>query len=348
MAHHRKTPRKNPSAAAPSSLLATPQQSASPAPESADLREERKPSAGGGKSSAAAQQNLKTGRDIATSLAPGLYVTATPIGNASDITLRALNVLKQCDAIVAEDTRVTSRLLAIHGISRPLLVYNDHNAPSIRPKLLEKLKDGARLALVSDAGSPLVSDPGHKLVKAALAAGINVHPIPGPSAVLAALTVSGLPSEKFFFAGFLPAKSGERRTALETFRAIPATVIFFESPQRLPETLTDMADILGERDAVVARELTKLHEEVRRGTLPDLAIFYRDAEPPKGELTLLVAPPAEQMADLRRIDTLLAQILPFMPVKPASALVADLTGAARRSVYDRALVLKGQDKDAGD
>jgi len=285
--------------------------------------------------------NAKSRSDIATSLAPGLYVTATPIGNASDITLRALNVLKHCDAIVAEDTRVTSRLLAIHGISRPLLVYNDHNGQAMRPKLLERLKEGARLALVSDAGTPLVSDPGHKLVKAALADGIAVHPLPGASAVLTALIVSGLPSEKFFFAGFLPAKSAERRTALEAFRATPATLIFFDSAQRLSETLADMADILGEREAAIARELTKLHEEIRRGLLPDLAIFYRDSPTPKGEITLVVGPPAESPPDTQRIDSILAQILPFMPLKPASALVADLTGASRRTVYNRALALKG-------
>jgi len=309
--------------------------------ESNEPSQDRKPSAPDGKSSAEARVNAKSRSDIATSLAPGLYVTATPIGNASDITLRALSVLKHCDAIVAEDTRVTSRLLAIHGISRPLLVYNDHNGQAMRPKLLERLKEGARLALVSDAGTPLVSDPGHKLVKAALADGIAVHPLPGPSAVLTALIVSGLPSEKFFFAGFLPAKSAERRTALEAFRATPATLIFFDSAQRLSETLADMADILGEREAAIARELTKLHEEIRRGSLPDLAIFYRDSPPPKGEITLVVGPPAESRPDTQQIDSILAQILPFMPLKPASALVADLTGASRRAVYNRALALKG-------
>ncbi len=295
----------------------------------------------GGKSFHAPHAKVQT-------LAPGLYITATPIGNAADITLRALNVLKFCDAIVAEDTRVTSRLLAIHGISRPLLVYNDHNAASMRPKLLQRLKDGARLALVSDAGTPLVSDPGHKLVKAVQAAGIPVFPLPGASAVLAALTISGLPSEKFLFAGFLPPKSGERKTALERLRPIGATLIFFESAQRLAGTLADMTDILGERDAVIARELTKLHEEIRRGPLAELANFYRDAAPPKGEITLVIGPPAaEDAPDTARIDALLAQMLPFMPLKAASALVADLTGAPRRAVYSRALVLKGQSDDDG-
>jgi 16S rRNA (cytidine1402-2'-O)-methyltransferase len=275
---------------------------------------------------------------------PGLYVTATPIGNAADITLRALNVLKHCDAIVAEDTRVTSRLLALHGISRPLLVYNDHNAASMRPKLLERLRAGARLALVSDAGTPLVSDPGHKLVREALAEGLPVFPIPGPSAVLAGLVSAGLPTDRFFFAGFLPAKPGERRSGLESLKAIPATLVFFESAQRLGESLAEMAAIFGPRNAAVARELTKLHEEVRRGRLPELAAHYAAATA-RGEIVLLVGPPAEGEApDSARIDALLTQALAFMPVKPAASLIADATGAGRRTVYARALVLKNIDE----
>jgi len=275
-------------------------------------------------------------------LVPGLYVTATPIGNASDITLRALTVLKHCDTIVAEDTRVTSRLLALHGISRPLLVYNDHNGASMRPKLLAKLRAGGRLALVSDAGTPLVSDPGHRLVREALQEGLPVFPIPGASAVLAALACAGLPSDRFFFAGFLPAKSGERRSRIESLKAIPSTLIFFDSAKRLGESLAEMADILGPREAAVARELTKLHEEVRRGTLAELARLYAEA-PPRGEIVVLVGPPAEDEApDSARIDALLSQALPFMPVKAAASLVADATGAARRAIYMRALALKQQ------
>jgi 16S rRNA (cytidine1402-2'-O)-methyltransferase len=283
----------------------------------------------------------------AKALSPGLYITATPIGNASDITLRALNVLRSCDAIVAEDTRVTSRLLAIHGISRPLLIYNDHNAPSVRPKLLQRLREGARLALVSDAGTPLISDPGHKLVTAAHAEGIPVHPVPGPSATLAALTVSGLPSERFLFAGFLPAKAGERRTTLEQLGSVPATLVIFESAQRLADTLRDMAEILGPREAAVTRELTKLHEEVRRAPLAQLADFYANADLPKGEITLVVGPPGPKSEENpARLDGLLAQVLPFMPVRSASTLIADLTGISRRTVYNRAIALKGAtDKD---
>ena len=280
-------------------------------------------------------------------LSPGLYITATPIGNASDITLRALNVLKSCDAIVAEDTRVTSRLLAIHGISRPLLIYNDHNAPSGRPKLLQRLREGARLARVSDAGTPLVSDPGHKLVTTALEEGIAVHPVPGPSAALAALTISGLPSERFLFAGFLPAKSGERRSTLGELAAVPATLIFFESAQRLADTLRDMSEVLGARTAAVTRELTKLHEEARRGSLTELAAFYADAGAPKGEITLVIGPPPQKITENPvRIDALLAQVLPLMPVRHAATLISDLTGASKRTVYNRAVALKGaQDND---
>jgi len=305
---------------------------------------------GAGKSYAVgnASGRIKTGA-AASALLPGLYITATPIGNASDITLRALHVLKSCDAIVAEDTRVTSRLLAIHGISRPLFIYNDHNAPSVRPKLLQRLREGARLALVSDAGTPLISDPGHKLVTAAQEEGISVYPVPGPSAALAALTVSGLPGERFLFAGFLPAKPGGRRSALGELSTVPATLIVFESAQRLAATLADMAEILGARDAAVTRELTKLHEEVRRGRLSELAEFYAAAGPPKGEITLVVGPPGSEKSEANpiRIDALLAQILPFMPVRSASALIADLTGISRRAVYNRAIALKGA-KDAND
>lgn len=284
-------------------------------------------------------------------LSPGLYVTATPIGNASDVTLRALAVLGGCDAIVAEDTRVTSRLLAIHGISRPMLPYNDHNAPAMRPKLLQRLREGARLALVSDAGTPLISDPGHKLVRAAIAEGVSVYPIPGPSAVLAALSASGLPTDRFLFAGFLPAKRGERRSEIAELRTVPSTLIFFESPNRLPESLSDLAEILGNRQAVVARELTKLHEEIRRGSLKELAASYAGAAP-KGEVTLVVAPPEVDEPNIVRtsaaMDGLLAQALAYMPVSAASALIAEAMGVPRRAVYQRALKLKKAGQGGGD
>jgi 16S rRNA (cytidine1402-2'-O)-methyltransferase len=210
----------------------------------------------------------------------------------------------------------------------------------MRPKLLERLRQGARLALVSDAGTPLVSDPGHKLVRSAREEGLPVFPVPGASAALAALTASGLPSDRFFFVGFLPPKSGERRTALSALIGVPGTLILFESAPRLAASLKDMADILGPREGAIARELTKLHEEVRRGALDELAAHYAGA-PPRGEIVVLVGPPAaEGPADSAQIDALLIQALPFMPVKAAASLVAEATGSSRRDVYLRALALK--------
>jgi 16S rRNA (cytidine1402-2'-O)-methyltransferase len=280
----------------------------------------------------------------AAELAPGLYVTATPIGNARDITLRALDVLAGCDAIAAEDTRVTAKLLAIHNIARPLTAYNDHNGARERPKLLARLKHGAKIALVSDAGTPLVSDPGYKLVREALAEGIPVHAVPGASATLTALALAGLPTDRFLFAGFLPAKAGERGSVLEELKGVRATLIFFESAQRLGESLAQMADVLGDRAVAVTRELTKLHEEVRRGTLAILAAQYAGESPPKGEVTVLVGPPSGAAADFGRIDALLAQALPFMPVKAAAELIALALDVPRKMVYERALE---QNRDAG-
>jgi 16S rRNA (cytidine1402-2'-O)-methyltransferase len=274
------------------------------------------------------------------SLAPGLYLTATPIGNARDVTLRALDVLTGCDLIAAEDTRVTAKLLAIHGIAKTLTAYNDHNAAKERPRLLARLREGARIALVSDAGTPLVSDPGFKLAREAIGQGLPVHAVPGPSAVLTGLMLSGLASDRFLFAGFLPAKEGERRNALERLKTVPATLIFFESGPRLAESLHDMAAVLGERDAAVAREMTKLHEEVRRGPLSQLAEAYANAPPPKGEVTVLVSPPGEAVTDFRLVDQALDQALAFMPLKPASELIAGLSGVSRKLIYARGLEKK--------
>ena len=276
-------------------------------------------------------------------LAPGLYITATPIGNARDITLRALDVLAGCDVIAAEDTRVSAKLLAIHGISRPLTAYNDHNGARERPKLLARLKHGARIALISDAGTPLVSDPGFKLVREALAEGVPVHAIPGASATLTALALAGLPTDRFLFVGFLPSKTGERGTALAELKNIRATLIFFESAQRLAESLAQMADVLGDRAVAVTRELTKLHEEVRRSTLGILAAQYAQETPPRGEVTILVGPPPEQQADFARIDALLDKALPFMPVRAASELIAEALGVPRKEIYQRALEKKNDD-----
>jgi 16S rRNA (cytidine1402-2'-O)-methyltransferase len=273
-------------------------------------------------------------------LSPGLYVTATPIGNARDITLRALDVLTGCDAIAAEDTRITSKLLSIYGISKPLTPYNDHNGARERPRLIARLKHGAKIALVSDAGTPLVSDPGYKLVREALAEGIAVHAIPGASATLTALALAGLPTDRFLFAGFLPPRAGERATVLADLKGIRATLIFFESAQRLAESLAQMLAVLGDRAVAVTRELTKLHEEVRRGTLATLAPRYAEEPPPKGEVTILIGPPQQDDIDFTRIDSLLDHALPFMPVKAASEMIAEALGVNRKAVYERALEKK--------
>ncbi len=230
--------------------------------------------------------------------------------------------------------------LAIHGIRKSLAPYNDHNAAQARPRILEQLQNHARIVLVSDAGTPLVSDPGFKLVRAVLDEGLPVHGVPGPSAALAALALAGLPTDRFLFAGFLSSRAGERARALEELKTVRASLILFESPQRLAESLRAMLDVLGNRDAAVARELTKLHEEVRRGTLAELAAHYEDAEPPRGEITLVIGPPPEAETDNAAIDTALKAALPFMPVKAAADMIATLTGASRKSVYDLALELK--------
>jgi 16S rRNA (cytidine1402-2'-O)-methyltransferase len=273
-------------------------------------------------------------------LAAGLYILATPIGNARDVSLRALETLKGCDVIAAEDTRVTSKLLSIHGISKPLIPYNDHNGQEMRPKILARIEQGQAVALVSDAGTPLVSDPGYKLVRDAIAAGVPIVALPGPSAVLVGLTLSGLPSDRFLFAGFLPSRSGERKNALEELKGVAATLIFFESAQRLSESLAAMADVLGDRPCAMTRELTKLHEEVRRGSLRELAAHYETAGAPKGEVTLLVGPPLEAAPDIAKIDAALKAALAFMPVKAAADMLAGLTDAPRKQIYARALELK--------
>jgi len=220
----------------------------------------------------------------------------------------------------------------------------------MRPKLLKMLREGARLALVSDAGTPLVSDPGHKLVRDAVDEAVPVYAIPGPSAALAALSSAGLPTDRFLFVGFLPPKRGERRSALEELKAIRATLIFFEGPKRLSKTLTDMAEIFGRREAAVMRELTKLHEEARRGTLAELRDAY-ERTPPKGEITLIVGPPpkseAEFGAENPKIDQLLTQALGYMPLAAATALVVEATGARKKVVYERALALKEKNGEAG-
>ena len=265
---------------------------------------------------------------------------ATPIGNAGDITLRALDLLRRADRIACEDTRVTGGLLARYGIATPLLAYHEHNAARMRPLLLERLRRGETIALVSDAGTPLVSDPGYKLVRAVVEAGIPVTTLPGASAALAALVLSGLPTDRFFFAGFLPPRSAARRTALAELAGIAATLIFFESAGRLADALADMAAVLGARDAAVARELTKLYEEVRRGTVTELAAHYAAADRPKGEIVIVVGPPAAAAeASDAAIDDALRAALATQSLRDAVAAVAAALGAPRRRVYARALAL---------
>jgi 16S rRNA (cytidine1402-2'-O)-methyltransferase len=278
--------------------------------------------------------------------APGLAVVATPIGNMLDITLRALATLRAADVIACEDTRVTHKLLARHGIARPLLAYHDHNAERMRPVLLDRLRRGERVALVSDAGTPLISDPGFRLVQAALAEGLPVTTLPGASAPLAALILSGLPSDRFLFAGFLPPKSAARRRALAELAVVPATLVFFESAPRLAAALADMAAVLGPRRAAVARELTKLFEEVRRGELAELAAHYQSAGRPRGELVVVVGPANAEAPALAgaALDEQLTAALQQMSVRDASEAVAAATGRKRREVYARALLLAGRGK----
>jgi 16S rRNA (cytidine1402-2'-O)-methyltransferase len=290
----------------------------------------------------ATRSYLLNGQPVAApALTPGLHVVATPIGNLRDVTLRALEVLAAADLIACEDTRVTRKLLDHYGIATPLTPYHDHNAAEARPKLIARLAAGAAIALVSDAGTPLVSDPGFKLVRAAREAGLSVTTLPGASAVLAALTVAGLPTDRFFFEGFLPAKEGQRRSRIAELARIPATLVLFETGPRLAGALADLAAGLGPRDGAICRELTKLHEEVRRGELATLARDIAGAAEPRGEIILVVAPPDPQAAagDAADLDALLRRALERVSVKDAVGEVAAVTGRPRREVYQRALAL---------
>jgi 16S rRNA (cytidine1402-2'-O)-methyltransferase len=273
-------------------------------------------------------------------LAPGLHLVATPIGNLGDMTLRGLWVLRNVDRILCEDTRVTARLLSRFGIATPLDPYHDHNADRVRPAVLEALRRGEKVALVSDAGTPLVSDPGFKLVRAVLAEDLPVTAAPGPSAALTALILSGLPPDIFLFAGFLPPRSSARRRALRQWTSLAATLVFFEGPSRLAATLADMAEALGPRDAAVARELTKRYEEIRRGRLSELAAHYQAAGPPRGEAVIVVGPPEPAAPADADIEARLGQLLEAHSLRDAVARLASETGLARRALYDRALALQ--------
>jgi len=277
-------------------------------------------------------------------LAPGLYVVSTPIGNLRDISLRALDILASVDVVCAEDTRVAGKLMSAFGVSARLRPYHDHNGAQARPALLNELETGSRIALMSDAGTPLISDPGYKLVREAAERGIPIYAIPGASAPLTALASSGLPTDRFTFAGFPPPKSGQRKRFLSEMKSSQGTLIFFEGPSRLTASLADMAEVFGQREAAVARELTKKFEETRRGFLPDLAAHYAEAGPPRGELVILVGPPTGQEApDANAIDAAILAADDTRPLKEIAAEIAETLGLKRRDVYERALKLREQD-----
>jgi 16S rRNA (cytidine1402-2'-O)-methyltransferase len=277
--------------------------------------------------------------------AAGLHLVATPIGNLGDITLRALETLAGADLVACEDTRVTRRLTERYGITAELTPYHEHNAAAARPKLLELMARGAAVALVSDAGTPLISDPGYKLVREACAAGYAVSALPGPSSVLTALSVAALPTDRFFFEGFLPAKETARRARLAELARIDATLVLFESGNRVQDTLRDLANAMGAREAAICRELTKLHEEILRATLDELAGSADQLET-RGEFVLVIGPPAAdaQVVTAEALDDLLREQLAHHSVKDAVAHVVELSGRPRREVYSRALELARQMK----
>ncbi len=289
--------------------------------------------------------NARIGADP---LEPALYLVATPIGNLGDITLRALHILAGADIVACEDTRVSRVLMARYGISHSLTAYHEHNAREAGPRLLAAIGNGKSVALISDAGTPLVSDPGYRLVDQAVEKGLRVVPIPGPSAVLTALSASGLPTDAFLFGGFLPVKEGQRRARLETFRQTPATLIFFESPRRLADSLASMAATLGaDRSACVARELTKTFEEFRRGTLAELAEHYAETGAPKGEVVVCIEPPQEEESvSAEDVDRLLLSLSTEMSASKAAGEAARMTGGRKSELYQRLLALKAE-SDAG-
>jgi 16S rRNA (cytidine1402-2'-O)-methyltransferase len=274
-----------------------------------------------------------------------LYIVATPIGNLRDITLRAIDTLREADVIFCEDTRHTAKLLSAHGIKTRCMAYHEHNGEQARPLILDKLSQGQRIALVSDAGTPLISDPGYKLVKEVREAGFKVVPIPGVSAAITALCAAGLPTDQFHFCGFLPAKSAARREKLSALHATAGTLVFYESHRRVADFLTDAAHVFGgNREATIARELTKTYEEFKSGTLASLAQYYHALETLKGEVVILIAPAdAESQHQAQDISSLLQQALEKYSVKEAAEMVAKATGTPKRDIYQLALSLVKKD-----
>ncbi len=278
-------------------------------------------------------------------LEPGLYIVATPIGNMGDITLRALDILGKVDIIACEDTREAGKLTTVYDLHADKVPYHDHNAAEMRPKIVAAIKNGGRVALISDAGMPLISDPGFKLVEAMVEEGLPVTCVPGASASLTALVLSGLPSDRFMFAGFMPPKTVARKAALSEVKDVKATLIFYETAPRLEASLADMADMLGNRRAAVARELTKKFEEVRRGTLLELVAHYKKAGAPKGEIVIIVEAPLDNAIENwtdATVEKLLRKMLEEeeMSVKDAAGFVAAKSGRKKSDVYQQALLLK--------
>ena len=274
-------------------------------------------------------------------LEPGLYLVATPIGNLRDISLRALETLAAADLVACEDTRTTRVLLDRYGIRTKTVSYHTHNEASSGVRLLEDLAAGKTVALVSDAGTPLVSDPGERIAASARAAGFRVIPIPGASAVLAALSIAGLPSERFMFEGFLPAKQGQRRSRLASLASLDVTLLFYEAPHRIAETIADMASVFGEaRVAAVCRELTKTFEECVQGPLGELVLRYPDGGTVKGEIVIVVAPPSQQETDTLDVDELLRSMMKEMSASKAAAEASRLTGEPKGDLYKRILAFK--------
>lgn len=273
----------------------------------------------------------------------GLYIVATPIGNSEDLGHRALKILTNASLIACEDTRITSKLLRIYGINSPTTAYHEHNAKQQIPRLLRRLRNNGTVALVCDAGTPLISDPGYKLMHACLKEGVPVSSIPGPSAVLAALVISGLPTDRFYFQGFLSNKKVLRRTQLRELAAVPGSLVFLESTRRLAAMLADAVEELGDREGAVCRELTKKFEEIKRGSLSELAAHYLKSGTPKGEISVVIGPSTKrpEISD-KKLDNLLLEALKNASVRDASIDIAKITGLTRRKVYSRALTLNSK------
>lgn len=283
----------------------------------------------------------------AGSLAPGLHIVATPIGNLGDMTIRGLAALAAADSVLCEDTRTTAKLFDRYAIRTPLQPYHEHNAAKVRPAVLGRLAQGARIALVSDAGMPLVSDPGYRLVREAVQMGITVTACPGPSAVLTGLALSGLPTNRFAFFGFMPHKAGERKTLFDEIASLRSTLIFFESPHRIVGALRDVAMVFPGREIVVARELTKLHEEILRGPADEIAAALAGRPAVKGEITLLIGPPVDDGTAVTDADLTSAIIkaLETMPASKAATSVARCFGLGKKDIYNRILAMKGGGDD---